>query len=194
MTALVLRGMAERRLRSALTALAILLGVAMIAGTYVQTDQIRTAFNDIEQTANQGTDVVIRPKKAFGGSFAAARPLPDSLIDQVAHVPGVARAAGQLMESGALVVNGKRRSSNFAPSIVVSAMGEPLDPTTPVAGRQPEAPGEVGVISQTAAKAHLRVGQRVGLATRTGVKPVTIVGIFKYGDVASVGGANMVTA
>ena len=40
MTALVLRGMAQRRLRSALTAIAVLLGVAMIAGTYVLTDQI----------------------------------------------------------------------------------------------------------------------------------------------------------
>ena len=50
MIALVLRGMAQRRLRSALTALAILLGVAMIAGTYVQTDQISTAFEDIPDT------------------------------------------------------------------------------------------------------------------------------------------------
>ena len=41
MISLVLRGLAQRKLRSALTAIAILLGVAMIAGTYVQTDQIR---------------------------------------------------------------------------------------------------------------------------------------------------------
>ena len=66
MIALVLRGMSQRRLRSALTALAILLGVAMIAGTYVQTDQISTALEDIQQTANQGTDAVVRPKKYRG--------------------------------------------------------------------------------------------------------------------------------
>ena len=45
MIALALRGLAQRKLRSALTAIAILLGVAMIAGTYVQTDQIRGAFD-----------------------------------------------------------------------------------------------------------------------------------------------------
>ena len=47
MRKLVLRGLAERKLRSALTAIAVLLGVAMISGAYIETDQIRTAFDDI---------------------------------------------------------------------------------------------------------------------------------------------------
>jgi putative ABC transport system permease protein len=194
MTALVLRGMAQRRLRSALTALAILLGVAMIAGTYVQTDQISTAFEDIQQTANQGTDAVVRPKKEFGAAWAAGRPLPESLVGNVAEVPGVARAAGELWDSGALVVRGKRIASDFAPSSVMATLGAPFDPTEAIAGRQPSRPGEVGVISQTAEKENLRVGQQVGLATRTGVKQVTIVGIFEFGDGASVGGASIITA
>ncbi|HET9739644.1 MAG TPA: FtsX-like permease family protein [Solirubrobacteraceae bacterium] len=194
MIALVLRGMAQRRLRSALTALAILLGVAMIAGTYVQTDQIRTAFEDIQQTANEGTDAVVRPKKEFGEVWAAGRPVPESLVGTVARVPGVARAAGELWDSGALVVRGKRIASDFAPSSVMATLGAPFDPTKPIAGRQPSGPGEVGVISQTAEKEDLQVGQPVGLATRTGVKQVTIVGIFEFGDVASVGGASIITA
>ena len=60
MIALALRSLGERKLRTALTAIAVLLGVAMIAGTYVQTDRIRGAFQDLTQTANQGTDVVVR--------------------------------------------------------------------------------------------------------------------------------------
>lgn len=194
MTALVLRGLAQRRLRSALTALAILLGVAMIAGTYVQTDQIRTAFEDITQTANAGTDVVVKPKTEFGAAFVAGRPIPESLVQRVEAVPGVARAAGSLWESGALVVDGERIASDFAPSGVFSTTGAPFDPTTPIAGRQPTGPGEVGVISKTATEQNLRVGQRVGLATRGGVEDVTIVGIFEYGDVSSVGGASLITA
>jgi len=194
MIALALRGLAQRRLRSALTAVAILLGVAMVAGTYVQTDQIRTAFEDIEQTANQGTDAVVRPKTEFGNTFAGTRPLPEALVERVAEVPGVARAAGELWESGALVVDGQRIASDFAPSAVFSTLGAPFDPTTPVAGRQPTGPGEVGVIRKTAEEQDLRVGQHVGLATRTGVEEVTIVGIFDYGDVASVGGASLITA
>jgi putative ABC transport system permease protein len=194
MIALVLRGMAQRRLRSVLTGLAILLGVAMIAGTYVQTDQIRTAFEDIQATANQGTDAVVRPKREFGNAWAPGRPLREDLVDEIARVPGVGRATGELWDSGALVVDGERIASDFAPSTVMATLGAPFDPTTPVDGRQPSRPGEVGVISQTAEKEHLRVGQRVGLATRTGLKHVTIVGVFRYGDGASVGGATIVTA
>ena len=47
MTKLALRGLAQRKLRAALTAIAVLLGVAMIAGTYIETDQITHAFEDI---------------------------------------------------------------------------------------------------------------------------------------------------
>jgi putative ABC transport system permease protein len=194
MTAVVLRGLAQRRLRSVLTALAILLGVAMIAGTYVLTDQINTAFEDIEQTANQGVDVVVKPKLEFGAGFGGTRPLPESLVEQVEAVPGVERAVGQLWESGALVVGGERIASQYAPSAVTSTVGEPFEPTKPIAGRHPTAPGEVGVVSKTAEDEGLRVGQRVGLATRTGVEQVQVVGIFEYGDVDSVGGASLITA
>ena len=48
-----------------LTVVAILLGVAMISGTYVLTDQIQHAFNDIFKTAYQKTSVVVTPKSSF---------------------------------------------------------------------------------------------------------------------------------
>src|SRR3954468_5644032 len=105
MTALVLRGMAERRLRTILTGLAILLGVAMIAGTYVQTDQIKQAFVDIEQTANAGNDVVISAKDAFQSMSMTPEPFDAAALDQVRAVPGVVKAEGQLYESGTLVEN-----------------------------------------------------------------------------------------
>jgi putative ABC transport system permease protein len=67
MIATALRSLAQRKLRSVLTAVAILLGVAMIAGTYVQTDQIRDAFRDIQNTAYEGTDVSIMPRRSSAG-------------------------------------------------------------------------------------------------------------------------------
>src|SRR5688572_24288970 len=135
MTAIALKSMAERKLRSALTAIAILLGVAMIAGTYVQTDQIRTAFDDIEQTAYQGVDVNIAAKSEFSGDFAPPQPVSERLVAQVAAVPGVAKAAGELFESGALVVDGKLIQPQFAPAIVTSQGEAPFSPLTVASGR-----------------------------------------------------------
>ena len=42
-----LKGLLGRKLRTALTAVAIVLGVAMVSGTYVLTDSIDQAFDAI---------------------------------------------------------------------------------------------------------------------------------------------------
>jgi energy-coupling factor transporter ATP-binding protein EcfA2 len=64
MTRLTLRSLASRKLRTALTAMAIVLGVAMISGTYVLTDTIDRAFGDIFQQAAEGVDVSVTPRQA----------------------------------------------------------------------------------------------------------------------------------
>ena len=116
MIALALRSMAQRKLRAALTAVAILLGVAMIAGTYVQTDQITSAFEDIEETANEGVDAVITRREAFTADFAGPQPLGYDTFRAVHRVEGIDRIAGELWEGGAIVVDGSAVQSDFAPS------------------------------------------------------------------------------
>src|SRR4051812_16877905 len=118
MRRVMLRGLLTRKLRSVLTSLAILLGVAMIAGTFILTDQINNAFGDIFHTANAHTDAVLTREAAFetqgGGSNA---PLPESLVAKVAKVPGVAKAEGEIGGTAQLVVNGKViKSVGGAPS------------------------------------------------------------------------------
>ena len=47
MTKVALRGLAGRKLRAFLTGIAIVLGVAMISGTYILTDTVQRAFNNL---------------------------------------------------------------------------------------------------------------------------------------------------
>ena len=54
MTRFALRGLLGRKLRTALTALAIVLGVAMIAGTFILTDSIDQAFDRIFTDVRKG--------------------------------------------------------------------------------------------------------------------------------------------
>ena len=194
MTTLVLRGLAERRLRSFLTGLSILLGVAMIAGTFVMTDQIRRAFDDIETTANQGNSLVVTARQAFESDISyALPPLPQSVVARVGAVDGVARAQGQLQESGSLVLAGRRVGSRYAPGIVISGLGAPFSPLRYRSGRPPGA-GEISINAKLAADEHLALGRPVGVATRTGVRRVRIAGIFDYGAVSSIGGATIIVA
>ena len=70
MTRLAFRSLASRPLRTVLTLLAILLGVAMITGTYVLTDQIDNGFANIFETSYKGTAVQVEPKSSFPPSVA----------------------------------------------------------------------------------------------------------------------------
>ena len=69
MLGLALRGLASRKLRAALTALAIMLGVAMVAGTFMLKGSVDKAFDDIFAEANAGIDVTVQPKSAFDSGF-----------------------------------------------------------------------------------------------------------------------------
>ena len=60
-----LKGLATRKLRTALTAIAIVLGVALVTGTYILTDSIKGAFNGIFTEVYRGTDATITGQAAF---------------------------------------------------------------------------------------------------------------------------------
>jgi putative ABC transport system permease protein len=192
MTRIVLRGLMTRKLRTILTSLAILLGVAMVTGTFVLTDQINAAFKDIFQTGNAKIDAVLSRQVAFG-SAQNAGPLPASLIDRVKRVPGVADASGQIQTGNAqLVVNGKLVNAT-GPSLAFSELPSSLSPLKYVQGHPPSQSGELGVIRKTADDNHLHVGQRVGMTTDVGTRRFTVAGIFNFGNVQSIGGATVVT-
>jgi putative ABC transport system permease protein len=194
MTALALRGLAARKLRSALTATAILLGVAMVAGTYVLTDQIRTAFDDITANSLEGVDVVVAPKEAFGSAFTEPQTIDEEVVAEVERVDGVEAAHGQVGAMGRLVVDGKAVDTAGAPSFVLGAAPERFNPIDTVTGREPRADGEIAVLQQTADGQHLELGDRVGLATRDGVVRFRVVGTFSFGQGgSSLGGTSLVT-
>jgi putative ABC transport system permease protein len=191
---LVLRGLMARKLRTVLTSIAIVLGVAMVAGTFILTDQINSAFDDIFETGNSKIDVVVSRATEFDSFEDALPPLPESTVQEVARVDGVEHAEGQVQASGQLVVDGEIvESEGGAPAIVVSNVDPSINPNVPLEGRLPEAPGEVAVIKDTADKEDLTVGQPgIELATKAGTQPVELVGVFRYGDVESIGGATVV--
>src|SRR4051812_1398071 len=98
MTKLVLRGLAARKVRALLTATAVLLGVAMIAGSYVLTDTINNAFEKIFQTGEKGVAVEITPHENVNQDDEDPPPFDDSLLAKVRRVDGVGLADGGIFD------------------------------------------------------------------------------------------------
>ena len=79
MTRVGLRGITTRRLRTVLTALAIVLGVAMVSGSYTLTDTMRGAADSLSSSAYDGTAAVVSAKTAFKADedFPVRPSIPD---------------------------------------------------------------------------------------------------------------------
>ena len=194
MTKLILAGLRQRKLRAALTAISILLGVSMVTGTLVLTSQITRAFDQIFQSANQGVDVRVTPHTDFEGRLSAVPTLPQSIVGEIAGIDGVKKAAPEIAALGSPVVRGEYVQSSGAPSFVFALEPDPFRATTLSAGRYPDRSGEVAVNEGLAQQQNIGVGAHIGIATRNGVKPVVITGLVTFANIASIGGATITIA
>ncbi|MEA2223119.1 MAG: putative transport system permease protein, partial [Solirubrobacteraceae bacterium] len=181
-----MRSLRARPLRTVLTAMAIVLGVAMISGTYVLTDTVNKSFSEVFTQANSGTDVVVAPAKV-DDAFDSPPPLKDDLVERVRAVDGVQVAAGGIQGDVSIrKPDGERIAGNQ--HFVLSAQPKPLDPFTFVAGRAPRSDGEIALTSKTFATAGYKLGDKVKVVGDEGARSYTLVGSAKFGDLDSVAG------
>src|ERR687893_778071 len=101
MLRLTLRGLAARPLRTALTTLAIVLGVALVSGALTLTDTQRRAADALSSASYDGTDAVVSTRTAFevdsSDDWAIQRPtIPASNLETVRAVPEVGVAVGDV--------------------------------------------------------------------------------------------------
>ena len=196
MIRVALAGLFGRKLRTALTALAVVLGVAMVSGTLILTDSIDKAFNFIYTDVRKGSDVVVSGKSAIDltqgqGSFAPT--INQSLLAKVRALPDVAQADGNVNGEAQLVdTNGKAIVFGGAPNLGFSiANGDSnFNPLVLVQGGWPKA-GEVVIDRNTASKKHLSLGGNVGVQTEGPLQQFRISGIVKFGSASSLGGATL---
>ncbi|MGH2858145.1 MAG: ABC transporter permease [Solirubrobacteraceae bacterium] len=199
MLRVALKGLATRRLRAALTALAVVLGVALVAGTYVLTDSIDGAFSTIFQSVYRGTSATVTGRNALDtgadggvGGGAATPAFPQSLLARVTALPDVEDALGGVSGTPQLIVGGKAISFGGAPNL-----GFSVDPSKPrfnslklVRGSWP-GPSELVIDDGTASKEHLHPGDLIGVQDNGPVVHMRISGLVQFGSANSLGGATL---
>jgi ABC-type antimicrobial peptide transport system permease subunit len=195
-TKFALRGLLGRKLRTSLTAIAIVLGVAMVSGTFVLTDSIDKAFDSIFTDVRKGSSVVISGKSAFDisdDSGSSAPTLPESLVDTVRGLDGVAQAEGSVDGDAQLIGDdGKAVVYGGAPNLGFSiAKGDsPFNPLTLVEGAWP-GPNEMVIDRATAGKEKFKVGDIVGVQSEGPIQHLRVSGLVKFGSVSTIGGATL---
>ena len=195
MLKVALKGLAGRPVRALLTAIAIILGVAMISGTYILTDTINSGFDTIFSQSYKNADIVITGKAAFdsaNGTTVEAPPMPESLLAKVQQLPDVALAAGSVTTDSLKLIgkDGKVISSGGAPTLgfSVTPAGQPFNPTKLTEGSWPRGNNQIVIDKATAAANGFGVGDRVGVQAFGPARQLLITGIAEFPDV-NVGGA-----
>ena len=198
MIRVALRGLSGRKFRTVLTAIAIVLGVAMMSGAYVLTDTIDKAFDAIFVESYAGTDAVVSGEDAgisFEGEQSQPAPIPEDVLEQVRGVDGVEVAAGSVtdFQTKLLKPDGEPIDTGGAPSFAFGIDTAPehdrFNPLNLVDGRWPSGAGELAIDEGVADDESLAIGDRIGVAALGPAQEYEIVGIARYGDVSSLGGA-----
>jgi len=184
------RSLLAHKLRTFLTALAILLGVAMISGTYVFTDQISRAFDQIYTEAYKGTDVTITPKVSFTSEFSGASAgLPESMVADVRAVDGVKEVNGYVAGQGAIAIKGRVVKTGGSPTLFFSYAASETSASTYVDGAPPTKAGEVGIVRKIAEDQKLTIGSPLTVIADTGAFEARVSGVFTFGSESSLGGS-----
>ncbi len=195
-----IKSLLARKLRLAMTAIAVVLGVGFMAGTLIITDTALHSFDGLFGDVYAKTSVVVQAKTAFtpdqggpgGGGGQLGNPIPADVLTKVQAVPGVLAANGDVSGLAQITdpVTGDTIQNGGAPTL-----GNSWDPQVTsmlvAAGRAPSGPTDVLIDAGTAADHHLTVGQQLQIVTSTGSGRFTISGIGRYKSSDSLLGATL---
>ena len=192
MTRVGLRGITTRRLRTVLTALAIVLGVAMVSGSYTLTDTMGGAADSLSSAAYDGTAAVVSAKTAFKvDEDAPVRPsIAADTLQRVREVPGVQQAVGSISDEARIVgTDGDVVGSGPYFGVGLDPKAGKLSPFKLKEGRFATGPGQVVIDAGTADREGYSLGDTITVQTRGPERKAEVTGIATFGDVDSIGTA-----
>jgi putative ABC transport system permease protein len=200
MTKATVQGLMGRKLRTALTALAVVLGVAMVSGTFVLTDTMRKAFDSLFEGSYQGTSAVISGKEVVKGAASGNATVPESVLPEVRKLPGVEAASGAIFNvSGTTDLakligrDGEQIGTGEQPNFGwgIDPAEKRFNPLELTQGRWAAGPDRVVIEAGTAKNENFKVGDEIGVSAEGPTRQFEIVGIAKFGSVDSIGGATL---
>ncbi|PBC65271.1 hypothetical protein BKI49_04075 [Streptomyces sp. Tue6028] len=178
-----LRSFLAHKGRLLLSALAVVLSVAFVAGSLIFSDTVTRTFDRL--FASTAADVTVEPKNDLDSQIptGATQTVPASLADRLAKVDGVAATHVDAAVENATVVDADNKSvgpTTGAPTIVTNWEVTERSPVKLTSGHEPRGDGEALLDADTAEKKHVGVGDTLTVQAQPGSFKVRIVGIATF--------------
>lgn len=191
MTSLALKSLWARKVRALTTTFAVVLGVAFVAGSYVITDTIFAAFDEIFNESLSGTSVVITAQNPVKQQNGEVPTVSSALLPRVQKTGGVRLAAGAIFTPGGFFnAKGEKIGNKFAPKFISSTLPDGLEALNYVEGHKPRGPREASIDKAAAEGAGLEMGETIELIGQGRAEKFRLVGFTRLGS-ASFGGASI---
>ncbi|WP_435221407.1 ABC transporter permease [Streptomyces sp. Tue6028] len=178
-----LRSFLAHKGRLLLSALAVVLSVAFVAGSLIFSDTVTRTFDRL--FASTAADVTVEPKNDLDSQIptGATQTVPASLAERLAKVDGVAATHVDAAVENATVVDADNKSvgpTTGAPTIVTNWEVTERSPVKLTSGHEPRGDGEALLDADTAEKKHVGIGDTLTVQAQPGSFKVRIVGIATF--------------
>ncbi len=191
MTSLALKSLWARKVRALTTTFAVVIGVAFMAGSYVFTDTIFAAFDEIFSESEAGISVVVSSENLVKQQSGETPTISAGLLPRIQRTPGVREASGAIFTQGGFFdEEGDAIGAKFSPKFISSTLPDGLESLTYVQGRPPSGRGEASLDEAAADEAGLEIGDQIAIVGRIPAEKFELVGITRLGN-ASFGGASI---
>ena len=169
------------------TSLAVVIGTGFLASTLVLRDSLGPALADSQSIALANVSAVVLPSAGEDSNDTRSqaqqqlRSVPADVLPKVQGAQGAAAAAG--LTTGPLKLLGPDNKVVLPDLTGRGWIGvAQINPFSIVDGGPPTGSGQVTFDADTAHQQNLGVGSHVTLATTTGAKQATVVGLTHFGD------------
>ena len=198
MIAVALKGLAARKVRALLTALAVVIGISMVSGTYILTDTMQKSFDGLFTATYDKTDAVISGKEIVKGQNDGASDLPTipaAMLDEVRRLPQVEAASGVVSpdEVNTADILGEDGDPVARESVAGSIDLEhpEFSPLKLKSGEWAKGPDQVVVDAGTVEKQGYELGDEITISMLGTKHTFELAGVVRYGDVDSLGFASI---
>ncbi|MFI5677591.1 ABC transporter permease [Streptomyces cellulosae] len=178
-----LRSFLAHKGRLLLSALAVVLSVAFVAGSLIFSDTLSRTFDRL--FASTAPDVTVSPKETLkeGVPSGMTATLPAALAKRVARIDGVADARADAEVQNITVVDSDNESvgpTTGAPTIGTDWSPDQRSPVELTSGHAPRGPAEALLDSESADRKHVRIGDTLTVIAGPGSFKVRVVGIATF--------------